>query len=189
MKPLTYLSVWLVGALWLAQAVSAQDPAPAGWPAEGAPAEAQELAAPETLHTIGGMPEGPLQYEYTSPLKKFGIALGLGSYAISAAAGLVYLIYVYPIQALFGNSRVETVMPWLLLPIIGPWMAQYEDSVKDSPVWRGVLIGDAALQATGLLVGLLGAALSGTREREPEEHSDLEVRWGLTGLTVTWHTL
>jgi hypothetical protein len=146
----------------------------------------EELDAPETLHTIGGMPEGPTEYEYTSPLKKLGIGLGLGSYALSAASGLVYLIYVYPLQALFGSDRVETVMPWLLLPIIGPWMAQYEDSVKDSPVWRGILIGDAVLQATGLLLGLLGAALSGTRTVERSERSQFEVRWAVTNLTVTW---
>jgi hypothetical protein len=143
--------------------------------------------------SMGGMPEGPRSVYYTSPLKTLGIGMGGGAYVLSAGAGLFYLVFVYPLQALFGSNKVEPVMLWMLLPILGPWMAQYEDLVKDQPFWRGVLIGDAALQATGLVLGLLGAALSGSRDIEPES-TGLELKvgvagGGMLGMTVSLRTL
>jgi hypothetical protein len=151
----------------------------------------QSRPAPETM---GGMPEDPRGEEYTSPLKTLGIELGGGSYMLSLASGLIYLIAVYPLQALFGSSKIEPVMLWTLLPIIGPWMAQYEDSVKNKPVWRGVLIADAALQASGLVLGLIGAALSGTRAPASQYATGFEWRLGVAGhgaigLTVSVRTL
>jgi hypothetical protein len=143
--------------------------------------------------SMGGMPEGPRGEYYTSPLKTIGIGMGGGAYVISAFMGLFYLVFVYPLQALFGSNHVEPVMLWMLLPIIGPWMAQYEDLVKDKPFWRGVLIGDAALQATGLVLGLIGAALSGRRDI-PSESTGLELKvgvagGGMLGMTVSVRTL
>jgi hypothetical protein len=56
-----------------------------------------------------------------------------------------------------------------------------------------VLIADAALQATGLLLGLIGAALSGRRDIEPES-TGLELKMGVAGggmigMTVSLRTL
>jgi hypothetical protein len=146
---------------------------------EGEPAS--EGQAPERQQSMGGMPEAPGGEYYTSPLKTIGIDMGGGSYAISACVGLFYLVFVYPFQALFGSNRVEPVMLWMLLPIAGPWMAQYEDLVKDKPGWRGVLIADAALQATGLVLGLIGAALSGRISRESESTTGFELQLGVAG--------
>jgi hypothetical protein len=201
------LCFWIAVSVWAAGFGSAQaqvlepparetdtgsTPAPVDQPAPDAP-------APETLpmpKSIGGMPDPPRgQYEYyTSPLKTIGTGMFAGGYVVSAGVSLVYLVFVYPLQALFGSSKVETVMPWLLLPIVGPWLAQYEDHVKHSPAWRAVLIGDAAIQATGLVVGLIGAALSGRRPRAPDRASRLELHVGVagvgvTGLTLTVHAL
>jgi hypothetical protein len=139
--------------------------------------------------TIGGMPEPPRGYEYTSPLKTFGTDLGVGSYAIGALVAFVYLVAVFPTQALLGNGKPEPVLLWMLLPIVGPWMAQYEPAVKDKIVWRAVLIGDASLQATGLIVGLIGAALSGKRTRPATPSTSLELRVSGLGLSMSLHTL
>lgn len=132
------------------------------------------------------MPEAPRVYYYTSPLKRFGVGLGVGTYALNLALGLGYFVYVYPVQALLGHSHVETVMPWLMLPIVGPWFAQYEDSVRDKPGWRGVLIADAALQAGCLVIGVIGALLSGPRVRAPERAAGFELRAGPSGVTLRW---
>jgi hypothetical protein len=169
---------------WSARASAQTAPPTAAAPSapqllEGEPAS--EGQAPERHQTMGGMPEEPGGEYYTSPLKTIGIDMGGGSYAISACVGLFYLVFVYPFQALFGSNRVEPVMLWLLLPIAGPWMAQYEDLVKDKPGWRGVLIADAALQATGLVLGLIGAALSGRVSRESESTTGFELRLGVAG--------
>jgi hypothetical protein len=169
-------------------------------PAEAASADAEpsaeELATPIAEprgESMGGMPDEPRGEYYTSPLKTIGIGMGGGSYVLSAGAGLFYLVLVYPLQALFGSNKVEPVMLWMLLPIIGPWMAQYEDLVKNQPFWRGVLIGDAALQATGLVLGLIGAALSGRRDI-PSESTGLDLKLGVAGggmlgMTVSLRTL
>jgi hypothetical protein len=136
--------------------------------------------------TIGGMPEAPPEYHYTSPLKRIGLNLGLGTYAVGAVVSLIYMIYVYPLVRLFGGSYFQTVMPWLLVPIVGPWMAQYEGAVKDEPAWRVVLIVDAGLQAAGLLIGVLGVLLSGNRQGvAPEPAPALELTLGATGATLT----
>ncbi|HEY2736535.1 MAG TPA: hypothetical protein VGI70_21190, partial [Polyangiales bacterium] len=126
--------------------------------------------------TMGGMPDDPRGEDYESPLKTIGIGLGGGSYVLSAGISLIYLVVVYPLQALFGSNKVEPVTLWLLLPIAGPWLAQYEDGVKNKPVWRGVLIGDAALQATGLVLGVIGAALSGRRNSAAESARGVELK-------------
>ena len=136
--------------------------------------------------TIGGMSEAAPEYEYTSPLKRIGLNLALGTYAVGAIVSVIYLVYVYPLVRLFGGSYFQTVMPWLLIPIVGPWMAQYEGAVKDQPAWRAVLIADAGLQAAGLVIGLLGVLLSGKRSApvsEPEPALELTV--GATGAALT----
>lgn len=152
------------------------------WNARGATANAQEPSAESRPMptNIGGMPGSPRGEIYTSPLQTIGIDVGLGSYAIGAAASLIYLAFVYPFQALFGSSKVEPVMPWLLLPIVGPWMAQYTSPVEHKPFWRGVLIADAGLQAGGLVIGLIGYALSGRRP-PPSERAGIELKLGAAG--------
>lgn len=184
----------VVGGLYASVACAQNTPAT---PSEAQEAEAPDQAQPaEALRarssTIGGMPE-LVEEEYTSPLETLGIALGGNSYVLSAGIGLIYLIFVYPTQALLGHGKVEPVALWLLLPIVGPWMAQYEDLVKDKPGWRGVLIADAGLQAVGLVMGLIGAALSGKRTHTSET-TGLELKWavgssGAVGLTVTLRSM
>lgn len=162
--------------------------------------------APESFsHNIGGMPDEPRLYIYSSPLKKLGFDIGFGVYAVNALTSIVYMLQVYPIQKLFGDTTFEPVMPWLLLPIAGPVIAQFTDHVRDLPVWRAVLIGDAALQATGLVIGLLGLALSGERTRDPDDARATDVHYvhdrtmsvevqlgvagmSMSGLTLTLHT-
>jgi hypothetical protein len=155
---------------------------------DSADMRAVEDPAHRSLQSIGGMPEmSPRRIE--NPVKKLGIDLGVGFYALSALSSLVYLVAVYPLQAIFGSSRVEPVMLWLFLPIAGPWFAQYEDSVKDKPVWRGILIADACLQATGLVLGLIGAAIGDSYEYPSSRQSrqnQLELKLGLTGMSLTY---
>jgi hypothetical protein len=136
---------------------------------------------------IGGMGE-MMGYRRPNPVKKLGIDIGLGCYTVSALIGLFYLVAVYPVQALFGSNKVEPVMLWLLLPIAGPWFAQYEDLVKDKPVWRGILIADAGLQAAGLVLGLIGAAIGDSRSSSYESRR-VELRFGISGVTLTLRTL
>jgi len=133
-------------------------------------------------------------YYYTSPVQTFGTDLFLGTYVLGALASFVYLAVVYPLQALFGSNKVEPVMLWMLLPVVGPWFAQYEDSVRSKPFWRVVLVGDAALQAAGVVVGLIGYALSGRRPIRPARATSIELKLGaagagLAGLTLTVQTL
>lgn len=142
----------------------------------------------------GGMDPLVGSYYYTSPVETFGTDLFLGSYVLSALVSVVYLAVVYPLQALFGSNKVEPVMLWMLLPVVGPWFAQYEDSVKSKPFWRVVLVGDAALQAAGVVVGLIGYCLSGRRPIRPTRASAVELKLGvegagLAGLTLSVHTL
>ena len=171
--------------------VSAQD---AGADDEPLQPEASN-AALDMPETVGGGHARAGSYYYTSPLKKLGTDLFVGSYVLNIFVSFAYLAVVYPVQALFGHSKVETVTLWMLVPIAGPWFAQYEDSVKSKPFWRVVLIGDAALQATGLVLGLIGIALSGKRELHPKAaDSAVELRLGtpgdgLAGLTLSVHTL
>lgn len=140
---------------------------------------------------IGGLPDRPRTYKYESPLLSFGKSLGFGIWGLNVMTSLVYLVFVYPVQALIGSRTPEPVMLWNLIPIVGPWFAQYSGHVKDSTPWRVVLITDAALQATGLVVGVIGALLSGRRTREPEQvkRFDLQlgVQGGPVGLTVSIH--
>jgi hypothetical protein len=144
--------------------------------------------------TIGGMPGEPRTHEYTSPVKTFGIDLGLGTYAVTASISLIYLSAVFPLQALFGNHKPEPILLWNLVPIVGPWPAQYQAHAKHSPVLRALLIGDSALQASGLVLGLIGAALSGRREPGYAANGGWELNLGvagtaLAGLTVSVHTM
>jgi hypothetical protein len=140
--------------------------------------------------TTGGVPEpARTHYYYNSPLKKFGSDLLFGSYALSALAGIGYLAVVYPLQALFGSNKIEPVMLWMFLPIVGPWFAQYEDSVKSKTVWRVVLIGDSALQVSGLVVGLIGILLSGKRQVAPQAAARVQLRLGVAGAGPTGVTL
>lgn len=160
-------------------------------PTEAAPAPVSSVG---NDYVIGAMPEDPRGEYYESPLKKIGTDLFLAPYVIGAMAALIYLAVVYPVQALVGSSHVEGVMPWLLVPVLGPFMAQYTRHVKDEPGWRGVLIGDAALQATGAILGLLGEALSGWRELPPRSKAGLDLHFAMAGrgsavLSVTWRTL
>lgn len=180
-------------------ALSAQEPSPVdGVESADTPVPAQPMASPgepaDMPQPIGGGPELVGSYYYNSPLKQFGSDLLVGSYALNLLVSIAYLAVVYPLQALFGSNKVEPVMLWNLLPIVGPWFAQYEDSVKSKPFWRVVLIGDAALQATGAVVGLIGLALSGERTRRPRAASAVELRLGaqgagLAGVTLSVHTL
>lgn len=189
----------VLGCLACCASVSAQDPSPVdGVDPPQAPVATQTLE-PSNESTnlpqpIGGGPEPVGSYYYNSPLKQFGSDLLVGSYALNLFVSIAYLAVVYPLQALFGSNKVEPVMLWMLLPIAGPWFAQYEDSVKSKPFWRVVLIGDAALQASGVLVGLIGLALSGERARKPRAASGVELRLGaqgagLAGVTLSIHTL
>lgn len=191
-----------VGCMICCGSVSAQD----GWqpaavdvasdfdaPAGGAapPAPAPE-PTPTTL--VGGMDPLGGSYYYTSPVETFGTNLFLTPYVLGALVSVVYLAVVYPLQALFGSNKVEPVMLWMLLPVAGPWFAQYEDSVKDKPVWRALLVGDAALQAAGVVVGLIGWCMSGRRPIRPTQASAVELKLGvagggLTGLTLSVQTL
>jgi hypothetical protein len=165
---------------------------------QNAQGESEALPMPSTYSSdpdpIGGGPEPVRGTYYTSPLKKIGSDLFFGSYAIGAVISLAYLVGVYPVQALFGSSKLETVLLWTLVPIVGPWFAQYEDSVRSKLFWRVVLIGDAALQASGVVLGLLGLALSGRRKLEPATAARIE--WnlgvagaGLAGVTFSVRTL
>lgn len=147
--------------------------------------------APEV---IGGGSEHVGSYYYTSPLKKVGSDLFFGVYALNAFVSLGYLASVYPIRAISGSSKVEPVLLWMLLPIVGPWFAQYEDSVKSKLFWRVVLIGDSALQVGGIVVGLIGLALSGKRKFSQRADSGIELNLGvagggLAGLTLSVHNL
>jgi hypothetical protein len=180
-----WLSCALVGSALCNTSVSAQ---------AAADGTAVELSEPPQIMstTTGGMPEEHT-YIYTSPLKKIGLELGFGSYVVSALVGLIYVIDVYPLANLFGSMKFEPVMPWLMVPIAGPLIAQYQDHVVHKPGWRAVLIGDAALQASGLIIGVLGVLLSGERTREPGETGGLELHlgvagMGMTGLTVSLRT-
>jgi hypothetical protein len=140
--------------------------------------------------TIGGAPEpARTEYYYNSPLKKIGSDLLFGGYALSVIVSVAYLAVVYPLQALFGSNKVEPVMLWMLLPIAGPWFAQYEDSVRSKPFWRVVLIGDSVLQASGIVVGLIGLALSGTRKLEAQSASRIRLNLGVAGAGPTGVTL
>jgi hypothetical protein len=203
MRVRTCPSPWITAAAWTAwSALASAQAAPpmAAEPSareapEGEPAS-EDATDPSDYRqqTMGGMPEEARGEYYTSPLKTVGVGMGAGSYVISAGIGLFYLVFVYPFQALFGSNQVEPVMLWLLLPIVGPWMAQYEDLVKDKPGWRAVLIGDAAMQATGLVLGLIGAALSGRTSRVSESTTGFELKLGVAGcgalgMTVSLRTL
>jgi hypothetical protein len=194
----------VVLCLSVASRVYAQEPAANGGPAAAdgdargsrGSEEPKITPSPEPDPYSVGDYDVRLGERYTSPLKKFGIDLGLAPYALSALTGLMYLVFVYPVQSIFGSSSVEPVMPWLLLPIIGPWMAQYTRHVKDKPVWRAILIGDAALQATGLVLGIIGELLSGWRDppKDSKTSLDLHLQLGVAGgsvagLTLTLRTL
>ncbi|MET0384719.1 MAG: hypothetical protein ABW321_02110 [Polyangiales bacterium] len=213
--------LWLSATFWLigvASAAAQTTPAPSSDDAPIAPERridnpegdsgAPAVAAPETLPddldadvqrsgstAIGGGPEAPLGYKYTSPLKQFGINLGMGVYGVNLFVGLAYLAFVYPIQSIVGSSTPEPILLWNMLPLIGPVLAAFvEDSVKDKIVWQAILIGDASLQAAGLLIGLLGAALSGRRSEPPEHATGFDVQLGVagnggTGLTLRFRTL
>ena len=164
---------------------------------EAAPDKALQPAEPiyqPDPYLIGNLPPDPRGSYYTSPLKKFGTDLGLAPYAIGAFTGLMYFVVVYPVQLIVGSSTPEPVMPWLLVPIVGPWMAQYTRHVRDKPFWRVVLVTDAALQVTGLVLAIVGELLSGWRE-EPKRTStglklELDVsQRGAVGLALTFRTL
>jgi|GEM_PF-4254121 len=198
------LVVAAVGCMICRGSVSAQD----GWqpaavdvaadfdaPASG-PAPAQPAREPEPVPTtlVGGMDPLGGSYYYTSPVETFGTNLFLTPYVLGALASVGYLAVVYPLQALFGSNKVEPVMLWMLLPVAGPWFAQYEDSVKDKPFWRVVLVGDAVLQAAGVVVGLIGWCMSGRRAVRPARATGVELKLGvagggLAGLTLSVHTL
>lgn len=179
--------------------LSAQEPSPVdGVESPETPARAHAKAPPnearEMPQTIGGGPELVGTYYYTSPLKKFGTDLLVGSYALNVIIGIAYLAVVYPLEKIFGTTTLNPVMLWMLVPVAGPWFAQYEKSAKNKPFLRAVLIGDAALQATGLVVGLIGLALSGKRELRPAASSGVELQLGaqgagLAGVTLSIHTL
>jgi len=161
---------------------SAQD-APATLPDLPGDAPTEPAAEPHRPSTIGGMPEAA-RPSTENPVLTLGIDLGVGSYTLSVLTSLIYLVAVYPAQALFGSSRVEPVTLWLLLPIAGPWMAQYEDHVRDKPVWRGLLIADAGMQAAGLVLGLIGVVIDGRHPgTRASRRTGLAV--GPTGVTLT----
>ena len=153
-----------------------------------APGSEAERESQRMHEAIGGGEPVRGMY-YTSPLKKFGTDLFFASYAIGAVASIAYLGGVYPVQALFGSSKLEPVMLWMLLPVAGPWFAQYEDSVRSKLFWRVVLIGDAALQASGVVLGLIGMALSGRRKLEPTSSSGVEWKLGVAGPGLAGITL
>jgi hypothetical protein len=138
--------------------------------------------------SIGGLPEPSRRKVGPHPLQTFGVDLGLGTYAVNAIVGLVYLASVYPVQALLGTSKVEPLALWLLVPIAGPWFAQYTHLVKGSPVARGILIADAGLQATGLVLGLIGAALSGGRSSSPTRAGRIELQLAAAGFVLRVRT-
>jgi hypothetical protein len=183
--------------------VRAQDPQPVAADVEAAQAgagEAESLksspseAQPMPTPIGGGMDPLGGSYYYTSPVQKLGSDLFFGSYILGALVSVVYLAVGYPLQALFGSNKVEPVMLWMLLPIIGPWFAQYEDSVKSKPFWRVVLVGDAVVQASGAVLGLIGFALSGRRAFAPQRATGVELKLGvagagLAGITLSVNTL
>jgi hypothetical protein len=184
------VALLLACGLWLVSAGAKAQEAPETLPEDAPNVTAVEDPSPsqeQEYESIGGGPE-IRAYRHTNPVKKLGIDLGLGAYTVSALMGLIYLVAVYPAQAIFGSSKVEPVMLWMLVPIAGPWMAQYEDLVKDKWVWRGLLIADAALQATGLVLGVIGAII-GDSYSAPRERSRLELHLGISGVTLTYRTL
>jgi len=159
----------------------AQDTATAAVPAASPPApDVQSAAAPATA-------ERPMRH-HTSALLPLGIALGAGSYVVSAGVGLVYLVLVFPFQAAFGNDKAEPTALWLLLPIVGPFMAQKQELVRGESGWRGVLIADGVLQSTGLVLIIAGIALSGRRPDDSPERAGLQLLPGTSssplGLTL-----
>jgi hypothetical protein len=177
---------WQPAAVDVASDYDAPSTAPSSQPAR----------APEPMPTtlVGGMDPLGGSYYYTSPVETFGTNLFLTPYVLGALVSVVYLAVVYPLQALFGSNKVEPVMLWMLLPVAGPWFAQYEDSVKDKPFWRVVLVGDAVLQAAGVVVGLIGYCLSGRRPVRPARATGIELKLGvagggLAGLTLSVQTL
>lgn len=194
-----------VGCIVCRGSVSAQD----GWqpaavdvasdydaPSTGSNVAPAQPVQPEPTPSqlVGGMDPLGGSYYYTSPVETFGTNLFLTPYVLGALVSVVYLAVVYPLQALFGSNKVEPVMLWMLLPVAGPWFAQYEDSVKSKPFWRVVLVGDAALQAAGVVVGLIGWCLSGRRPIRPTQASAIELKLGvegagLTGLTLSVQTM
>lgn len=175
--------------------VSVQAPSSVpGQPPSGASAPSPRFWESTPSTPAAGVDPLAGSYYYRSPVQKFGTDLFFGSYVLGALVSVVYLAVVYPLQALFGSNKVEPVMLWMLLPVVGPWFAQYEDSVKSKPFWRVVLVGDAALQAAGVVVGLIGLALSGRRPIRPTHATGIELKLGasgagLAGLTLSVHTL
>jgi hypothetical protein len=158
------------------------------------PMRTVELDPQRMPGTIGGGPELIGSYNYTSPLEKFGTDLLVASYALNVLISIGYLAVVYPLGKLFGDATLNPVFLWMFVPIVGPFFAQYTDAAKSKPILRAVLIGDSVLQATGLVVGLIGLALSGRREHHAAARSGVELKLGvegagLTGLTLCVRTL
>jgi hypothetical protein len=123
---------------------SAQEPSPVdgvdgvdgteAQPAKVQPGTEQWLdEARDSPGTIGGGPQLVGSYYYTSPLKKFGTDMFVGVYALNALVSIAYLAVVYPLQKLFGSTSLDPVMLWMLVPVAGPFFAQYVDSAKDKP--------------------------------------------------------
>lgn len=191
------VKVWAIWALavfvWLGGAAEARAQPDDATSLDAAERDADAALAGDPFaesssQSIGGLPEPSRRKVGPHPLQTFGIDLGVGTYAVNAIVGLLYLASVYPIQALLGTSKVEPLALWLLVPIAGPWFAQYTHLVKGSPVARGILIVDAGLQATGLVLGLIGAALSGGRSSSPTRAGRVELQLAAAGFVLRVRT-
>jgi hypothetical protein len=163
----------------------ANTPPPATLPDDGSVPSGDAVTRSRS-HAIGGGSEAPLQSHHTSPLESVGFGIGGSAYVLTAGVGFVYATTILPLTALFAGAKAQPVLLWLLLPIGGPLFAQENDSLKHKPVLRAFLIGDGVLQGAGLLLGLIGVALSGKNSRN---ESGFDLSLGVPGSTATGVTI
>jgi hypothetical protein len=173
-----------------APANAADAPVPATLPDDGSVPD--DYVPRSRSRAIGGGSEAPLKTHHTSPLESIGFGIGGSAYVLSAGVAFVYVTTVLPFGAIFAGAKVHPVLFWLFLPIGGPLFAQQDDSLKHQPVWRAILIGDGVLQGTGLVLGLIGVALSGSGSRSSQPGFDVSLGVDgstATGFTLRWRTL
>src|SRR5688572_16845743 len=102
------IRLWMTTMVWLLCVASAHAQATEGVSGDEPVSEDAGDESKPMPKSIGGMPDPPRGYyeNYTSPLKTIGTGMFAGGYVVNVAVSLVYLAFVYPLQALFGTSKV-----------------------------------------------------------------------------------